>query len=309
MKIVFMGTPDFAAGSLRALIAAGHEITLVVTQPDKEKGRGKKILMSPVKECAIEHNIPVFQPVKIKTEESVEYLRRFDADIFIVAAFGQILSKEILTMPRLGCVNVHASLLPKYRGAAPIQWCIIDGEKESGVTLMQMDEGLDTGDMLASVVVPISDDETGDSLHDKLMESGAKLLVDTLPRIESGEVTRIAQDDEKSCYAHMLKKELGHLDYTKDVTSLSRLIRGLNSWPSAYSFLDGKVLKIWEAACVYEKSAYAPGTIFDISKDSFCIACADGALRITSLQIEGKKRMQTGDFLRGMKLKEGTVLS
>ena len=190
MKIIFMGTPDFAVGALEAIIKAGHEVVCVVTQPDKPKGRGKEIQFPPVKECALRYNIPVFQPVKIKTEEAVEVLRGYDAELFVVAAFGQILSSEILHMPKYGCINIHASLLPKYRGAAPIQWAILDGEEVTGVTIMQMNEGLDTGDMLTKTIVPITSEETGDSLHDKLMVAGAKLVVETIPMIEQGSLTK-----------------------------------------------------------------------------------------------------------------------
>jgi len=209
MKIVFMGTPDFAVGALEAIVAAGHEVTCVVTQPDKPKGRGKEIQFPPVKECALKHGIPVFQPLKIKTPEAVAELRTYEADLFVVAAFGQILSAEILHMPKYGCINIHASLLPKYRGAAPIQWAIINGEIQTGVTIMQMNEGLDTGDMLTKAVVEIAERETGDSLHDKLMEAGAKLVVETIPMIEQGTVKAEVQDDTKSCYAKMLQKSMG----------------------------------------------------------------------------------------------------
>lgn len=309
MKIIFMGTPEFAAGSLEALVQAGHTVTLVVTQPDREKGRGKKVQYTPVKEVALKYDIPVFQPLKIKEAEAVAELRKYEADIFVVAAFGQILSAEILNMPRLGCVNVHASLLPKYRGAAPIQWCILDGEKETGVTIMQMDIGLDTGDMISKCIVPIEDSDTGDSLHDKLMEAGAKLLVDTLPSIENGSAVREKQpEDSTTSYAKMLKKDMGILDFSKSVRSLWLSIRALNSWPCAYTFLDGRTLKIWEATPLYERADRECGSIFDITKKDFCIAVSDGALRITSLQIEGKKRMDTADFLRGYRLEEGTIL-
>lgn len=308
MKIIFMGTPEFAAGSLKALIDAGHEILLVVTQPDREKGRGKKVSYSAVKECALENNLPVFQPDRIKTEEAVEELKRYDADLYVVAAFGQILSKEILSLPRLGCFNVHASLLPKYRGAAPIQWSIIDGELESGVTIMRMDVGLDTGDMVSSVVVPIGAKETGDSLHDRLMEAGAKLLVDTLPSVEDGSAVYTPQDGSLSCYAKMLNKNMGRLDFSEDCISLDRLVRGLNSWPGAFTSVEGKTLKIWEAEPIVEKVSKAPGTICNLSKNGFDIAVKDGYLRIMSVQLEGKKRMGTAEFLRGFALENDMVL-
>jgi len=308
MKIIFMGTPDFAAGSLRALIAAGHEITLVVTQPDREKGRGKKVQFTPVKECALEHGIDVFTPVKIKTPEAVAELKKYEADIFVVAAFGQILSQEILDMPKYGCVNVHASLLPKYRGAAPIQHSILDGETETGVTIMQMNAGLDTGDMISKVVVPIEPVDTADVLHDKLMEAGAKLLVDTLPSIENGTAVRTPQTDEGTCYASMLSKDMGRLNFTESAKLLERKVRALNSWPCAFTQVDGKNLKIWEAELSADNSGNSCGSIFAISKDSFQIQTGEGALKIKSVQLEGKKRMSVADFLRGYHLEEGTVL-
>ena len=240
MKIVFMGTPDFAAGSLKALIAAGHDILLVVTQPDRAKGRSDKPVPSPVKEVALENNIPVFQPLKIKTSESVAELKKYDADIFVVAAFGQIISKEILDMPRLGCVNIHASLLPKYRGASPIQQVILDGEEKTGVTIMQMDEGIDTGDMLYKIETEITEEDTFETLHDRLMEIGGRAITEALELLEKGELKPEKQDDSKSNYAKLIKKEMGRIDFTKSADVIGRLVRGMNPWPSAFTFLDGK---------------------------------------------------------------------
>ena len=308
MKIVYMGTPDFAVAPLQSIIDAGHEVVLVVTQPDREKGRGREVVFSPVKECALKNNIPVFQPVKIKTEEAITELKKYPADIFVVAAFGQILSKEILDMPKFGCINVHASLLPEYRGASPIQSVIMDGCEKSGVTIMQMDVGLDTGDIISVCEVEIEAKETADSLHDKLANAGAKLLVDTLPSIEDGSARREKQDDEKSCYAKMLSKSLGNLDFNKDATELERLIRALNSWPSAYSRLNGKTLKIWDADVVSDNGGNKSGAIFNVNKKDFSIACGNGALVVKSLQIEGKKRMDTESFLRGYKLLGNEIL-
>ena len=233
MKIVFMGTPDFAVGALQAVIEAGHQVTAVVTQPDKPKGRGKEVQMTPVKVCAMAHNIPVFQPVKVKAPEAVEVLRSYQADIFVVAAFGQILSEEILEMPRYGCVNIHASLLPAYRGAGPIQWAIIDGRRKTGITIMQMDKGLDTGDILLQKEVMIDERETGDSLHDKLAAAGAELIVEALSKIEASQVTPRRQNDEESCYAKMLQKSMGKIDWNMTSEKLDCLIRGLISWPGA----------------------------------------------------------------------------
>lgn len=324
MKIVYMGTPDFAVAPLEAIIKAGHQVTAVVTQPDKQKGRGKEIQMTPVKECAIKHGIPVFQPVKIKEAEAVAQLKQYPADIFVIAAFGQILSEEILNMPKYGCINIHASLLPAYRGAAPIQWVILNGEKETGVTIMQMAKGLDTGDMLCKTVVSIDAKETGESLHDKLMEAGAKLIVEALPKIENGELIPEKQDDALSSYASRLTKSLGMIDWNKDAAELERLVRGLNSWPSAYTYYHGKTLKIWEADVIMvsenrtdaensdksdgESLKITPGCILHVGKDYFDVACGMGILRVRSLQLEGKKRVPVRDFLLGYEVKPGLKL-
>ena len=311
MKIIFMGTPDFSVGALDALVAAGHQVVLVVTQPDKPKGRGKEMQMTPVKECALKHNIPVFQPLKVKEPEAVEKLRAYEADVFIVAAFGQILSEEILTMPKYGCINIHASLLPKYRGAGPIQWVILDGEKETGITIMQMDKGIDTGDMLLQRVVPIDEKETGDSLHDKLARVGAELIVEALPKIEAGEITPVKQNDAESCYAKMLQKSMGRIDWEKDAPQIERLVRGLNSWPSAYTTYRGKNLKIWESS-VYEKDKLLknaePGMITAVEKDAFYVQTGEKTLKVTSVQLEGKKRMAVKEFLLGCQMKAEEVL-
>ncbi len=312
MKIVYMGTPDFAVAPLEALIQAGHQISAVVTQPDKQKGRGKEVQMTPVKECALKYGIPVFQPVKIKEKEAVEKLREYPADLFVIAAFGQILSEEILNMPRFGCINIHASLLPAYRGAAPIQWVILNGEKKTGVTIMQMEKGLDTGDMLLKAEVDIDSGETGESLHDKLMEIGAKLIVEAIPKLEHGELVPEKQDDSLSSYAPRLTKAMGLIDWKKDAIEIERLIRGLNSWPSAYTCYHGKTLKIWEAEVILAEperdSSALPGTVCSAGKDFFDVACGKDLLRIRSLQLEGKKRVSVKDFLLGYQLEEGTQL-
>lgn len=308
MKIVFMGTPDFAVGALEALVEAGHEVVAVVTQPDKPKGRGKEMQQTPVKVCALKHNIEVFQPVKIKTAEAVEVLRGYEADLFVVAAFGQILSKEILDMPKYGCVNIHASLLPKYRGAAPIQWAILDGEKETGVTIMQMNEGLDTGDMLTKVIVPIEDTDTGESLFDKLAEAGAKLLVETIPQIEAGTLKPEPQDDSLSTYAKMIKKEMGLIDWKKEAIVLERLVRGMNSWPSAYTHFNGKTLKVWEAAVEGGENKAEPGTVVEVTKNSIKVQTGQDLLVLKQIQLEGKKRMDVAAFLLGYKVEVGAVL-
>ena len=312
MKIVFMGTPDFAAGALKAIIEAGHEVTLVVTQPDRAKGRSDKLIPSPVKEVALEHNIPVFQPLKIKTPEAVAELRKYDADIFIVAAFGQIISQEILDMPRYGCVNIHASLLPKYRGASPIQRVILDGEKKTGVTIMQMDAGIDTGDMLYKVETEISDEDTFETLHDRLTGIGAEAIVEALPLIESGELVPEKQDDSQSCYAKLIKKEMGKIDFNKSAAEVSRLVRGMNPWPSAYTFLSGKQMKVWRVSVLPQTDDKAgkavPGEIVELTKDGITVKCGEGSVKILELQLEGKKRMAAKDFLLGSKPEVGSIL-
>lgn len=312
MKVVYMGTPDFAVGALEALIEAGHQVTAVVTQPDKPKGRGKEVQMSPVKACALKYNIPVLQPVKIKEAEAVETLRTYQADIFVVAAFGQILSEEILAMPKYGCVNIHASLLPKYRGAGPIQWAIINGEKITGVTIMRMDKGLDTGDMLFQKEVAIAPDETADTLHDKLAEAGAHLIVEALAKIEAGDVTPVKQKDEESCYAKMLTKAMGRIDWQMEAEKLDCLIRGLISWPGASTIFRGKSLKIWKEEVVSEQDGFStkaqPGTVIRVEKDAFYVQTGKGILKILEVQPEGKKRMAVKDFLLGYPVKAGETL-
>lgn len=313
MRVVFMGTPQFAALSLKALIQAGHEVVLVVTQPDREKGRGKKTAAGPVKELAVAEGIEVFQPERIKTPEAVEKLAGYGADIFIVAAFGQILSREILELPRFGCINVHASLLPKYRGASPVQWAILEGETITGVTIMQMDEGLDTGDIISSRKVSITVDDTGESLLNRLAEEGASLLTETLLLIESGEAEAQKQDNSISSYAKLLKKEDGRLDFSRPAHELDRVIRAFNPWPGAFTTLGGRMLKIWNAEPVESHEVFskeAPpafGTIINVEDDSFDILTRGGALRVFQLQAEGKKRMSTADFLRGYKIEKNTV--
>ena len=309
MKVIFMGTPDFSVGTLEALIEAGHEVVLAVTQPDKPKGRGGKMQYPPVKEVALEHDIPVFQPKKIRDPQSIEELRKYEADVMVVIAFGQILPKEILKMTPYGCINVHASLLPKYRGAAPIQWAVINGERVSGVTTMQMDEGLDTGDMIMKTEVVLDEKETGGSLHDKLALEGAKLCVHTLKALEEKTAVWEKQEDSPTEYARMLYKKLGDIDWTKDAASIERLIRGLNPWPSAYTKWNSKIMKIWEADVLEGQTDQMPGTIVKVEKDGFCVQTGTGLIKVLSLQIPGKKRMDAGAFLRGYPMEEGTVLS
>lgn len=309
MKIVFMGTPDFAVGALDALCKAGHEIVAVVTQPDKPKGRSDKLLFSPVKEYAVKAGIPVLQPVRIKRPESVAELKNYPADVFVVAAFGQILSKEILDMPKYGCLNIHASLLPKYRGSSPIQWAVINGEEKSGVTIQQMNEGVDTGDILYQKEMMLDAKETGESLFDKLAVLGAEAIVETLSLLEQGKLVPVPQDEALATHTVMLDKTMGRMDFSKSAAELERLVRGLNSWPSAYTFFEGKQLKVWEADVVEDGNADgADGEIVAVGKDSFDVKCAQGSLRIRSLQLEGKKRMSTHDFLLGNAVKKGMHL-
>lgn len=310
MKVIFMGTPDFSVGTLEALIEAGHEVALVVTQPDKPKGRGGKMQYTPVKEVAVTHNIPVYQPKRIREPECIEELRKYNADIMVVIAFGQILPKEILEMTPYGCVNVHASLLPSYRGAAPIQWAVINGEKVSGVTTMQMNEGLDTGDMLLKVEIPLDEKETGGSLHDKLAEAGARLCVETLDALKAGTVTPEKQGDSPTAYAKMLDKHMGKIDWKMPAKEIERLIRGLNPWPSAYTRWNenDKGMKIWEAEVAEGQTDKAAGTVVEVAKDGFFVQTGDGLLKITALQIPGKKRMDAAAFLRGYQMETGTVL-
>lgn len=309
MKIIFMGTPDFSVGTFEALIEAGHEIILAVTQPDKPKGRGEKVQYPPVKEAALKRQIPVFQPKRVRAPECIEELRKYDADIMVVIAFGQILPKEILEMTPYGCVNVHASLLPKYRGAAPIQWAVINGERVSGVTTMQMDEGLDTGDMLMKTEIVLDEKETGGSLHDKLAGAGAELCVQTLEALKDGTVVREPQQESTTEYARMLDKGMGRIDWGKDAKSIECLIRGLNPWPSAYTEWNGKTMKIWEADVADIDEGREPGTVIRVEKDGFCVQTGSGSLKVRSLQIPGKKRMDAGAFLRGYQVDAGTVLS
>lgn len=311
LKAIFMGTPDFAVPVLRAMQEAGHEICAVVTQPDKPKGRGKAVQYTPVKECAMEYGIEVYQPVKVREESFVELIRGMEPEVIVVVAFGQILPQSILDIPKYGCINVHASLLPRWRGAAPIQWAVISGDKESGVTTMQMEAGLDTGDMLLKEAVVLSPEETGGSLHDKLSALGAGLLLRTLEGLKDGTITPKKQEDTLSCYAKMLTKQLGSIDFTKPAEEIECLIRGLNPWPSAYTSLDGKTLKIWRAEVLEdteETKGTEPGTIVSVEKDRFVIKAGEGLLAVKELQLEGKKRMDAAAFLRGYPVEVGIRL-
>lgn len=308
MKIIFMGTPDFSVGTLQALLEAGHEVVLAVTQPDRPKGRHGKVTFSPVKEFAIAHDIPVYQPKRIKNPECLEELKKYPADVGIVIAFGQILPQTVLDLPEYGCINVHASLLPKYRGAAPIQWAVANGDRVSGVTTMQMDAGMDTGDILLQEKVTLAEKETGGSLFERLSGTGAQLCVRTLQELEAGNLKPVPQDPELVTYTHMIKKKDGILDFSKSAKELECLIRAMNPWPSAFTHLGKKTLKIWDADVIPEDGEGTPGEITAIGKKSFSIQTGSGLLQVNELQLEGKKRMDCGSFLRGYALKEGTVL-
>lgn len=313
MKVVFMGTPDFSVGTLKAIVEAGHEVAAVVTQPDKPKGRGGAMSFSDVKQAAIELGLLVLQPKRARDEEFVNELRKINPDVIVVVAFGQILSKEILDMPKYGCVNVHASLLPKYRGASPIQWAVIDGCEYSGVTTMMMNEGIDTGDILLVEKVKLDSKETGGSLFDKLSGVGAALLVKTLDELEKGTVKPVKQNETEATHVKMFDKSFGNIDFSMEAARIERLIRGLNPWPSAFTHFNGKLLKIWDAdVCddvVCEScESVVNGMITHVDNNSFIVKCGDNSLKINELQLEGKKRMKTQDFLRGNHINTGDIL-
>ena len=306
MKIIFMGTPDFAAASLEALIDSRHDIQAVVTQPDKPKGRKGELTPSPVKVIAKREGIKVYQPLKVRDEEFVKTLRAYNPDVMVVVAFGQIIPLSILKMPKYGCVNIHGSLLPKYRGAAPIQWAVLDGEKETGITTILMDEGIDTGDILLKKTIQIDADETSGSLFDKLMALGAKTILETLDELEKGNLTPTKQGESPTAYAKMLTKAMGLIDFTKSAKELDCFVRGMDPWPSAYTLLAGKTLKLWKVRVV-EGDGKA-GSVIGIDKESFTIACGEGAIEVLEVQLEGKKRMSAGDFLKGSTLNIGQEL-
>lgn len=309
MNVIFMGTPDFAVPVLQGLIdSAEHTVTAVVTQPDKARGRSGKLVYTPVKEAAVQNDIPVYTPEKVKEESFVKTLHKIPCDVIVVVAFGQILSKEILDYPQYGCINVHASLLPRWRGAAPMQWAILSGDKKTGITTMQMDEGLDTGNMLLKKEVEITENETGESLHDKMAALGSPLLLETLKKAEEGKLNPIKQKDEESTYAKMLTKELGRINWDMEAVQIERYVRGLNSWPCTYTGYQGKTLKIWSAQVSEKDSSEKPGTVIEVQKDGIVVQTGKGALKITELQIAGKKRMDTKSFLCGVSVEEGDIL-
>lgn len=305
MRIVFMGTPDFAVPSLQALIDAGHDVCAVYTQPDKPQGRKQILTAPPVKTLALEHDIPVFQPNTLKNEDEQARLRELAPEVIIVVAYGKLLPKAVLDIPPHGCINVHGSLLPRWRGAAPIQWAVIAGDEMAGVTTMQMAEGLDTGDMLLTYETKVGEKETAGELFDRLAQSGAELLTQTLVKLD--EITPRPQDDAQSCYAHMLDKQMAVIDWSKSAHEIDCLIRGLNPWPIALTTLSGERLKVFAA----EKAAGngEPGTVLEADpKKGLTVACGEGALKLIEIQLVGGKRMKATDFLRGHAIEVGTKL-
>ena len=312
-KVIYMGTPDFAVPALHALIREGYQVTGVVTQPDRPKGRGKAMIPSAVKEAAMQYDLPVWQPVKVRNPEFVSFLAEQKPDIIIVAAFGQIIPKSILDLPPYGCLNIHGSLLPAYRGASPVQQAVLNGDPESGVTIMRMGEGLDTGDIISKKAVPLAPDETGGSLFDRLSVLGAELLIETLPSVFSGEAVYEKQPEESPTpYASMLKKESGLMNFSQTAEALERTVRAMDPWPGAYTYLDGKTLKIWKSRVAdadgQEALDAAPGTVLRTDKEGIYTACGEGVLVLTEVQLEGRKRMPADAFLRGCAVAQGTLL-
>ncbi len=309
MNIIFMGTPDFAVNSLKALSDNGHNILLVVTQPDKPKGRGHKMASPPVKECAQELGYDVYQPETLKSDEAYEYLSKFDADLYIVVAYGQILSERVLNLPKLGCVNVHASLLPRYRGAAPIQWSIINGESKTGITTMFMNKGLDTGDMILKREIQIEKRDTGETLHDKLAVLGAETLIETIKLFEKNAVVREKQDDSLSCYAPMISKDTAKIDFSKTAEEIFNLVRGMNSYPYAITKYDSKLMKVIKCDVIEKCLAGENGEIKEVSSSGITVKCGFGGILITEIQMEGKKKMPVSEYIKGNTFTVGAVLT
>jgi methionyl-tRNA formyltransferase len=306
LKTIFMGTPDFAATALNALIDSPHEVAMVISQPDSQKNRGKKLTPTPVKLAAEAAGIRVLQPERIRSdEETIKAMREANPDIIVVAAYGQILSKEILNLPRLGCINIHGSLLPKYRGAAPIQRAIIDGEEETGITIMQMGEGLDTGDMLKSESTKVGR-KTCEELYGELAKIGARLMLEVLTELENGTAKPVKQDDSLATYANMLFKKDGELDFGKTAAELERLIRG---YTGAYTYLEGEVFKVWAADAAQSDVKAAPGTVIETGREGIKVACNGSVLILKEVQAAGKKRMAAADYLRGKQIPNGTILN
>lgn len=308
MRIVFMGTPDIAVGTLKRIIADGHEVSAVVTQPDRPKGRGKKMMMSPVKEVALENNIEVLQPQKASEPEFIEKLKELNPELIVVIAYGQILKKELLEIPEKGCVNVHVSLLPKLRGAAPINWTIINGDSKTGVTTMFMDEGLDTGDIIMSKEFQLDDEITAGELHDWMMVEGAELLSQTVKAIESGNYTRTKQNDEESTYAPMMDRNLGHVDFSKSAREIHNLVRGTVPWPGAWCESDYGKIKIWKTKVIKRDHSHEAGKVLKVDKEGIEVACGEDILLIIDIQMPNKRRMPVAEFIKGNSIDEGTVL-
>lgn len=309
MKIVFMGTPEFAVPSLRMLLQEGYEVAAVITQPDKPKGRGKKLAAPAVKEFALQHGLKVLQPEKVRTPEFLKSLEELAPDLLITAAYGRILPKAVLDVPAYGCINVHGSLLPKYRGAAPIQWSIVNGEKVTGVTTMYTDVGMDTGDILLKRDIAITDNMTGGELHDIMAEVGAGVLKDTLKLLEKGQLVRTPQDDSQATYTAMLNKESGRIDWSKSAADVHNLVRGMNPWPVAYTFYCGERMKVWSTE-VYDAEGVhgVPGKILEVNSEGIDIAAAKGIVRIKELQFDSCRRMAVGNYICGHCINEGEIL-
>ena len=301
MRIVFAGTPDFAATALKTLLNAGYDIVGVYTQPDRPAGRGRKLMPSPVKQVALDTGIPVYQPVSLKPEEAQQELASLQPDVMIVAAYGLILPKAVLNIPTHGCLNIHASLLPRWRGAAPIQRAIAAGDAETGITIMQMDEGLDTGDMLLKLDTPISADDTGGSLHDRLAEMGGKAIVQAMERLAKGALTGEVQNEAEANYAHKLSKEEGHIDWSRSAQEIERLIRAFNPWPGTFTDLGEQRIRIHQASALKQGSDKGPGTVIARGRDGVDVACGTGTLRITSAQLPGSKAQSINDLINGGK--------
>lgn len=305
LRIIFMGTPQFACPTLQMLIDRGENVVAVVTQPDRPKGRGQQLQQPPVKELALKYGIPVMQPLKVRGAEAVEEIRSFNPELIIVVAFGQILPKVLLDIPHFGCINIHASLLPRYRGAAPLNWCLINGEVETGITTMMMDVGLDTGDMLLTKTTAITPEDDASSLHDRLSNLGAATMAETLDLLKGGKLAPVKQDDSLSCYAPMLKKELGEISWHATTTSIMNLVRGVTPWPGAYTRIDGKVIKVHKVRAGFGSGA--PGEILSVGREGIEAATADGSIIIEELQLEGKKRLKAAEFLAGCRLEPGSI--
>ncbi len=309
MNVIFMGTPDFAVPTLQMLIDEGHTISAVVTQPDRPKGRGNKVLMPPVKELALKHGIEILQPERVKgNEEFLMHIKALNPDVMVVVAYGKILPESVLEVPKLGCINIHGSLLPKYRGAAPIQWSVLNGETVTGVTIMYMDKGMDTGDMLYKKEMVLAEDETYASLHDKMKDVGAAALKEAWPLIVSGGKERIKQNEEEATYAPPIQKALGEIQWEKSNHEIDALVRGLNPWPAAYTYYDGQMMKVWNVSTGVGQTEYEPGTIIEVDKAGIHVQTGNGILIIKEIQAPNKKRMPVSEYIKGNTIEPGKLL-